>query len=109
MAELILEPYAVSQHWDLRADGKWETILSEYLETLARRCHEAGPCVVGHIKALALLPAGGYVQVSIEHITRETAAHVSARWQGEVIIKATEARPPSPTGLHTTHIHHEKE
>jgi len=145
MADLILEPYAVSQHWNLRVDGQWEIILGEYLETLARHCHEAGPCVVGHIKALALLPAGGYVQVSVvsptapasvkgsvpagvteldlalnvvvyglerdllEHITRETAAHLSARWQGEVIIKATEARPPSPTGLHATHNHDEKE
>ena len=66
MAELILEPYAVSQRWHLpQADGKWEALLGEYLETLARRCDETGTCVIGHIKALALFPGGGYVQVSV--------------------------------------------
>jgi hypothetical protein len=66
MAELILEPYAVSQHWSLpQADSKWEALLCEYLESLARRCNEAGLCVIGHIKALALFPDGGYVQVSV--------------------------------------------
>ncbi len=66
MAELILEPYAVSQHWNLPvADGKWEAILSEYLETIARRCAETGPCVIGHVKALAFFPNGGYVRVSV--------------------------------------------
>ena len=52
---LRLEPYAASLHWNLpRAEGQWEAMLAAYLETLARRCEEAGPCVVGHIKALAL-------------------------------------------------------
>ena len=146
MAELILEPYAVSQHWHLpHADGKWEVLLGEYLETLARRCTEAGPCVIGHIKALALFADSGYVQISVvsttlpaqvkghvpagctelelslnvivyglehdlvERITSETAVHLAAQWRGEVIIRATDARPSSPTGLHTTHTHHDKE
>ncbi len=66
MVELTLEPYAVSQHWRLPgADGRWEGFLAEYLETLARRCAENQPCVIGHIKALALFPQNGYVQVSV--------------------------------------------
>ncbi len=66
MAGLILEPYAVSQRWKLPQEtGQWEARLAEYLETLARRCSAAGPCVVGHIKALALFPESGYVQVSV--------------------------------------------
>lgn len=146
MAELTLEPYAVSQHWSLpQADSKWEALLCEYLESLARRCNEAGPCIIGHIKALALFPDGGYVQVSVvsptlpasvkgsvpagctelelalnvivyglehdrvEHITRETVAYLADQWQGEVIIKATDAGPLSPTGPHTTHTHYAKE
>ncbi len=66
MAGLILEPYAISQRWKLpQAEGQWEARLAEYLENLARRCSAAGPCVIGHIKALALFPEGGYVQVSV--------------------------------------------
>ena len=66
MAELILEPYAVNQRWSLSGDAdKWETLISEYLETLARRCHETGKCIIGHIKALALFPNGGYLRVSV--------------------------------------------
>ncbi len=65
MAELSLEPYAAVQHWRLPgADGRWELILAEYLQTLAQRCAASGPAVIGHIKALALFPGGGYVRVS---------------------------------------------
>jgi methanogenic corrinoid protein MtbC1 len=66
MAELILEPYAVLLHWRLPAvDGRWEAVLSEYLETLAQGCQAAGACVIGHIKALALFPGGRYLRVSV--------------------------------------------
>jgi hypothetical protein len=66
MAELILEPYAVRLHWRLPAvDGRWEAVLTEYLETLAQGCQAAGVCVIGHIKALALFPGGGYLRVSV--------------------------------------------
>ncbi|MCL4561021.1 MAG: hypothetical protein M1281_10440 [Chloroflexi bacterium] len=66
MAELILEPYAVSQRWRLPdADGRWEGFLAEYLETLARRCAEKQPYIIGHIKALALFLHNGYAQASV--------------------------------------------
>jgi len=67
LAELTLEPYAVVQHWHLPgADGHWEAILAEYLQTLAQRCVGAsGGIVVGHIKALALFPNQGYLRVSV--------------------------------------------
>lgn len=66
MAELILEPYAAVQHWRLPgADGHWESILGQYLQTLAQRCTTRGQSVVGHIKAIALLPNQSYLRVSV--------------------------------------------
>ena len=69
MAELILEPYAVTQHWRLPAlaaqDGDWERLLAEYLQGLAQKCAAAGTCVIGHIKALALFPDNSYLQISV--------------------------------------------
>lgn len=66
MAELILEPYSVNQRWRLIGNAdKWDTLISEFLEMLARRCHETGKGIIGHIKALALFPDGGYLRVSV--------------------------------------------
>jgi hypothetical protein len=66
MAELILEPYAATQRWHLPgADGHWEALLAEYLESLASRCAESGECVIGHIKALALFANCGYLRLSV--------------------------------------------
>jgi hypothetical protein len=66
MADLILEPFAVSQRWRFSPkDTNWETLIVEYLEAIARTCMEFDGCVIGHIKALALFPAGGYLQVSV--------------------------------------------
>lgn len=86
MAELILEPYAISLHWsrpvELQADQSkpdtpWKTVLSRFLEDLAQRCHASGPCVIGHIKALALFPSGGYLRLSV------IAPHLPATAEGE--------------------------
>jgi hypothetical protein len=66
MAELILESYSVKQRWRRSGDVEnWETLISAFLETLACRCHETGKCIIGHIKALALFPDGGYLRVSV--------------------------------------------
>ena len=66
MAELILEPYAINQRWKLFGDADtWENLISEFMETLARRCHETGKGIIGHIKALALFPDGGYLRISV--------------------------------------------
>jgi len=67
VAELNLEPYAAVQHWRLpEADGHWETILSDYLQTLAQRCVKASPqAVVGHLKGLALFSKSEFLRVSV--------------------------------------------
>jgi hypothetical protein len=66
MANLILEPYAVSQHWHFsRENTNWESLIVEYLETIARTCTKFDGCVIGHIKALALFAEGDYLQVSV--------------------------------------------
>lgn len=89
MDELILEPYAVVQHWTLAvAGGPWEKIIAAYLEELARRCQAAGRCVIGHIKALALFPGGKFLRVS------SVAAHLPASVDGAV--------PPGCTSLDLT-------
>jgi hypothetical protein len=66
MEELILEPYTVHQRWRLFGEGnRWESLISEFMEALARRCHETEKGMIGHIKALALFPDGGYLRVSV--------------------------------------------
>ena len=79
MADLTLEPYAVVQHWNLpEAEGHWEALLGDYLETLAQRCSTTGQCVIGHIKALALLPDKSYLRVSV------VASNIPASIEGKV-------------------------
>jgi hypothetical protein len=104
MAELMPDRYAVNQRWTLRAPyGNWEALIAEYLDTLAHRCHETGTCIIGHIKALALFPDGGYLRVSVvltlnvivyglgrdllEQITNEAASHFMHKWGGKIIIE----------------------
>ena len=66
MAELILEPYSANQRWRFkRTNTPREDSIAEYMEAIAQSCEEAGKCIVGHIKALALLPDGGFFQVSV--------------------------------------------
>lgn len=68
MAELTLEPYAARLRWHLSsapASRVWGATLSEFLEALARRCTQAGPCVIGHIKGLARFPEGDYLRLSV--------------------------------------------
>jgi hypothetical protein len=85
MAELILEPYAINQRWKLFGDADtWENLISEFMETLARRCHETGKGIIGHIKALALFPDGGYLRVSVVSPT------VAAGVEGSVPMGCTE-------------------
>jgi len=79
VADLILEPYAVNQQWRFKsADVPREDSIAEYVEAIARSCEEAGECVVGHIKALALFPDGGLFQVSV------VAPHLPASKSGSV-------------------------
>ncbi len=78
MAELIFEPFAARLRWTLPEpnDGQaWSRVIATYLETLAERCDESRPSLIGHIKAFALLP-GGYLRVNV---TSASAADVEAR------------------------------
>lgn len=89
MADLTLEPYAVVQRWSLPGgDGRWEGILAGYLQTVAQRCAASGKPVIGHIKALALLPDKTYLRISV------VAAELPANVVGSV--------PPGCTGLELT-------
>jgi len=66
MAELNLEPYAEVQEWHMpEAEGRWDIMLGGYLQGLGRRCASEGPCVIGHIKALALFSGNRYVRLSV--------------------------------------------
>ncbi len=67
MSNLVFEPFAAEQRWWMPAPfpGRiWQELLAEYLAALARACAGAGPCVIGHLKALALFPEGSYLRIS---------------------------------------------
>lgn len=68
MTDLRLEPYAARLDFRLEAAApieQWKTTLAGYMQALARRCEESGPCVIGHIKALALFTDGCYLRISV--------------------------------------------
>ena len=76
---MILEPYAVVQHWHLPdANDQWESILGEYLQTIAQRCISAGKCVIGHIKALSTFSDQINLRISV------IAANIPANIEGKV-------------------------
>jgi hypothetical protein len=67
MSNLVFEPYAAEQRWQMPAPlpgQAWQELLAQYLAALTRACTGAGPCIIGHLKALALFPAGGYLRAS---------------------------------------------
>jgi hypothetical protein len=74
MTGLVLEPYAIQQHWStarpLEASG-WAALFGEYLSQLASACAQAdvGPGaskpVIGHIKLVALFDGQEYLRVSV--------------------------------------------
>jgi hypothetical protein len=71
-AELIFEPHALRQRWSVASPlepGAWAGLFGEYLTRLAAACTDAGPCVIGHIKLLALFPGQEYLRVSVVSAT----------------------------------------
>ena len=68
MKDMILEPYSVGLNFKMGSPmsaAQWGSIISELAETLARRCSETGPCVIGHIKGFAGTPGNGFLKVSV--------------------------------------------
>jgi hypothetical protein len=66
MAELDLEPYAVLQRWSLPDTSvQWDSVLSEYLQSLARQFRQEAGHFIGHIKALALFSDEHYLRISV--------------------------------------------
>jgi hypothetical protein len=67
MTEYHLHPLAARLRWYFPsplAPDAWAALLADTVGAVARECQAAGPVVIGHIKALALLPAGGYLRAS---------------------------------------------
>ncbi|MBC7252081.1 MAG: hypothetical protein H5T62_17615 [Anaerolineae bacterium] len=67
MDSLTLEPYAARLRWRFPQEQtlqKWQTLLANFLDELGRACVTSGPYVIGHIKAIALLPGGGFLRGS---------------------------------------------
>jgi hypothetical protein len=68
MEGMILEPYSVLLNFKMdspMAAAQWGKMIAEFLETLARHCVEAGPCVIGHIKGFAGIPGNGFLKISV--------------------------------------------
>jgi hypothetical protein len=68
VSDLALEPYAVQQHWHMSRPlepGEWVALFGDYLQALANACATAGPCLIGHIKLLALFAGQDYLRVSV--------------------------------------------
>ena len=77
MTAPTLEPYATQQRWTAPAPlpgAEWRALFSDALAALAQACDAAGPCVIGHIKALALFDGGGYLRVSVISATHAPTA-----------------------------------
>ena len=65
---MLLEPFAAHLFFAFpgpKSIKEWTEILMRFLETSAMLCRESGPCVIGHIKGLALLNGDRYVRVSV--------------------------------------------
>lgn len=65
---MMLEPFTALLRFTFPAPtpiGECSENLKRFLETLAELCEKSGPCVIGHIKALALLSGDHYVRASV--------------------------------------------
>jgi len=82
---MILEPFAAHLFFafpDPKRIEEWAEILMRFLETSAMLCRESGPCVIGHIKGLALLNGSRYVRVSV--ISPSLPAQVETNASGDL-------------------------
>jgi hypothetical protein len=86
VADLTLEPYAAVLAWRFPEPVDWHELMTGCLESLAARCEAAGPCVIGHLKALALFPGEGMIQVSV------VGAHLPATVQGQAPVACADVQ-----------------
>ena len=73
MSKPGLDPFAVRLRWRFGENRPLEVCMatvSEVVESIARRCGEESGYTVGHIKALATFPDGGFVRASAISPTR---------------------------------------
>jgi hypothetical protein len=86
MPEMILDPFTARLTITLgtaKTAQECSLVLASFLETLATLCDQAGPSVVGHIKALALLPKGQYMRGSV--VSPRLPAEVEVTFSGSSI------------------------
>jgi hypothetical protein len=87
VSKLHLHPLAATLHWQLPTvlpvEG-WASLLKDYVSALAGACESTGPVVIGHIKALALLPDGGFVRASAISATHPVDAEIQAKNNDEL-------------------------
>jgi hypothetical protein len=79
MSSLDPLPFAARLHWHFSGGlylPSWQVLFSLLLEYVAVQCESAGPYVIGHIKALARFPEGGYIRVSTISSTRPPSVEV---------------------------------
>jgi hypothetical protein len=87
MSDLRLEPLAAVVTWRFEAPlplTQWQSLLAEFLQLLADGAVAAGPRVIGHIKALAALPDGGYIRASVVDAKHGVDAQASGRLPTEM-------------------------
>ena len=92
MTALSLVPYAARLRWSFataQAADQWQALVATFLEDLAAACVAGEMHVIGHIKALALLPDGGFLRAST----------ISARHPADVAIERAGDRPCSELEL----------
>ena len=68
MKDMIFEPYTVGLNFKMDSPmtvEQWGSMISELVETIARHCIEAGPCVIGHIKGFAAISGNGFLRISV--------------------------------------------
>ncbi|HTP25652.1 MAG TPA: hypothetical protein VMK12_08340, partial [Anaeromyxobacteraceae bacterium] len=81
MKDTKLAAVAICETWrfpEPHPGGAWQTLLEELVSTVALECEAAGVTVIGHVKALAVWPRGGYVRVSAVDTTHQPTAESTA-------------------------------
>jgi hypothetical protein len=76
VSALALQPFAARVRWEFATPlpmPEWVEIIRDYVEALAGRCG-GSKYVIGHIKALAVFPDGGFIRASAVDAARRADA-----------------------------------